>query len=244
MRSRQTKCWRPATTPNRPKKSPDFRRFIEENKDELTALQILYARPYAQRHLSWQAVKDLRDAMARPPWLLQPIALWACYRRLNASKVRDASPASVLTDLVALVRYALGHSKTLQPLSAKRRRTLQPVDRPRKACWPRVFPRADTLADNNSRSCRGERRGHARRPPGGAGFRRPGRAHRRQPPVRPRTPARAAGRVERHPDRHRSRCLTQTPPPLAGGGSGGGELEKNDLPPTPHIHKYPWTAGR
>jgi type I restriction enzyme R subunit len=99
-------------------KVADFRRFIEENKDELTALQILYAQPYVRRHLGWQAVKDLRDAMARPPWLLQPIALWACYRRLNASKVRDASPASVLTDLVALVRYALGHSDTLQPLSA------------------------------------------------------------------------------------------------------------------------------
>ena len=98
-------------------KVADFRRFIEENKDELTALQILYAQPSAQRHLTWQAVKDLRDAMARPLGCCSR-RLWACYRRLNASKVRDASPASVLTDLVALVRYALGHSETLQPLSA------------------------------------------------------------------------------------------------------------------------------
>jgi predicted RNase H-like HicB family nuclease len=44
----------------------DFRRFIEQNKDELTALQILYAQSYALRHLTWQAVKDLRDVMARP----------------------------------------------------------------------------------------------------------------------------------------------------------------------------------
>ncbi len=55
--------------------------------------------------------------MARPPWLLQPPELWACYKRLTAGKVRDASPASVLTDLIALVRYALGHTETLQPLS-------------------------------------------------------------------------------------------------------------------------------
>jgi len=70
-----------------------------------------------QRHLTWQAVKDLRDAIARPPWLLQPTTLWACYQRLNARKVRDASPAGVLSDMVSLVRYALGHSETLQQLS-------------------------------------------------------------------------------------------------------------------------------
>jgi type I restriction enzyme, R subunit len=100
------------------RQTADFRRFIEENKDELTALQILFEQPYARRHLTWQAVKDLRDAMARPPWLLQPTTLWACYRRLNAGKVRDASATAVLADLVSLVRYALGQSETLQPVSA------------------------------------------------------------------------------------------------------------------------------
>lgn len=98
-------------------KTADFRRFIEENKDELTALQILYGRPYARRRLTWQAVTDLRDAMARPPWLLEPSALWAYYQRLSAGKVRARSPGNVLGDVVALTRFALGQTDTLQPLS-------------------------------------------------------------------------------------------------------------------------------
>jgi type I restriction enzyme, R subunit len=100
-------------------KVASFRRFIEENKDELTALQILYSRPHAQRRLTWKAVTDLRDAMARPPWLLEPSALWNYYKRLNAGKVRERSPGNVLSDVVALVRFALAQTDTLQPLSAE-----------------------------------------------------------------------------------------------------------------------------
>ncbi|HEV2548640.1 MAG TPA: type I restriction-modification enzyme R subunit C-terminal domain-containing protein [Stellaceae bacterium] len=98
-------------------KTASFRRFIEENKDELTALQILYSRPHAQRRLTWKAVTDLRDALARPPWLLEPAVIWSCYKRLNASKVRERSPGNVLSDMVSLVRFALSRTDTLQPLS-------------------------------------------------------------------------------------------------------------------------------
>jgi type I restriction enzyme, R subunit len=98
-------------------KVASFRRFIEENKDELTALQILYSRPHAQHRLTWKAVTDLRDAMARPPWLLEPSALWNYYKRLNAGKVRERSPGNVLSDVVALVRFALNQTDALQPLS-------------------------------------------------------------------------------------------------------------------------------
>jgi type I restriction enzyme R subunit len=94
-----------------------FRDFLEQNKDELTALQVLYSRPYAARRLTYQSVKDLADAMARPPWLLSPPQVWASYKRLDRAKVRDASPERLLTDVVALVRLALGQSEVLEPFS-------------------------------------------------------------------------------------------------------------------------------
>lgn len=50
-----------------------FGRFIEERKNELVALQILYGLPYAQKRLSYEAVDELRDALRRPPWLLEPV---------------------------------------------------------------------------------------------------------------------------------------------------------------------------
>jgi type I restriction enzyme R subunit len=74
-------------------------------------------REYAARRLTYQAVKDLADAMARPPWLLSPPQVWASYKRLDRAKVRDATPERLLTDVVALVRYALGQSETLEPFS-------------------------------------------------------------------------------------------------------------------------------
>jgi len=95
-----------------------FREFLEANKDEIVALQVLYGRPYTAKHLTYQMVKDLADALARPPWLLSPPQIWAAYRRLNRAKVRDASPERLLTDLVALVRFALGQMDMLEPFAA------------------------------------------------------------------------------------------------------------------------------
>ncbi|MCW1843890.1 DEAD/DEAH box helicase family protein [Prosthecomicrobium hirschii] len=92
-----------------------FRRFLEERRDELTALQILYRLPHAQRRLTYEAVDDLREALKRPPWLLEPVDLWRAYRRIAADKVRG-HPAGTLADIVMLVRYALGQVEALEPL--------------------------------------------------------------------------------------------------------------------------------
>ena len=94
-----------------------FKRFLEERHDELVALQILYQRPYAQRRLTYEAVDDLREALKRPPWLLEPIDIWRAYKRLASDKVRG-NPAGTLADIVILVRYALGQSEALEPLPA------------------------------------------------------------------------------------------------------------------------------
>ena len=95
----------------------DFKRFLEEHRDRLLALRILYGLPAASKRLTYASLEELRDAMLRPPWLLQPLSLWSAYRRLQGDKVR-ANPAKALTDIVALVRFALGQAETLAPLSS------------------------------------------------------------------------------------------------------------------------------
>ncbi len=92
-----------------------FKRFLEERRDELTALQILYRLPYAQRRLTYEAVDDLKEALKRPPWLLEPIDIWRAYKRIASDKVRG-NPAGTLADIVMLVRYALGEAEALEPL--------------------------------------------------------------------------------------------------------------------------------
>ena len=95
----------------------DFARFLDEHRDELTALRILYGLPAATKRLTYASLEELRDVMLQPPWLLEPLALWSAYRRLQAEKVR-ANPAKTLTDIVALVRFAIGQAETLAPLSS------------------------------------------------------------------------------------------------------------------------------
>lgn len=94
-----------------------FRRFLDEHRDTLTALQILYGRPHAARRLDRAAIEESRDTMRRPPWLLEPLDIWRAYKRLDDERVKG-NPTRALSDMVMLVRYALGASASLEPLPA------------------------------------------------------------------------------------------------------------------------------
>jgi type I restriction enzyme R subunit len=95
-----------------------FERFIAEHKDELTALQIIYSRPYGQRHLTYEAIKELATAIERPPYALTPSKLWQAYEQLERSKVRGAGAQRLLTDLISLLRFAAHEDQVLEPFSA------------------------------------------------------------------------------------------------------------------------------
>ncbi len=90
-----------------------FEQFIRDNKDEITALQVLYSRPYNQR-LTFKQIKELADAIQRPPRAWTPQALWRAYETLYKSKVRG-SGGRLLTDIVSLVRFALHQEGELRP---------------------------------------------------------------------------------------------------------------------------------
>ena len=44
-----------------------FKQFIADNKDELTALQFIYSKPYGTRHLTYEAISELAGAIEKPP---------------------------------------------------------------------------------------------------------------------------------------------------------------------------------
>ena len=92
-----------------------FREYIEEHRDEITALQVLYQRPYRQR-LSYADIRALADALQSPPHSWTPPRLWDAYRQLDQSKVRGSSQR-VLADIVSLVRYAVGTDNELSPFA-------------------------------------------------------------------------------------------------------------------------------
>ncbi len=83
-----------------------FRTFIEANRDQIDALEILYAQPYAQRRVTLAQLKALAEEIAKPPRRWTPETLWQAYERLERGKVRGAAQRR-LTDLIALVRHAV-----------------------------------------------------------------------------------------------------------------------------------------
>ena len=90
-----------------------FRQFIDDNRGEITALQILYSRPQAQR-LTYVEIKELANAIERPPRAWTPDSLWLAYGTLDRSRVYG-SGQRILTDLVQLVRFALEQEDELVP---------------------------------------------------------------------------------------------------------------------------------
>ena len=65
----------------------DFRAWIEQHRDELTALQVIYAgvRPLK---LSLGDLRRLRDAIARPPLAVTPVQLWRSFEAAEPAKVK------------------------------------------------------------------------------------------------------------------------------------------------------------
>lgn len=92
-----------------------FKQFIEDNKDELIALQIIYNKPYAKRHLTYQQIKEIAEAIEKPPYNLAPALIWHAYEQLEESKIRKAGSQKLLTDIISLIRFTIGESKVLEP---------------------------------------------------------------------------------------------------------------------------------
>lgn len=93
----------------------DFRAFLEEHRDELTAIEALYAVPY-KRQIGFRDIKELANALARPPHRWTPEKLWEAYATLDTSRVRGGG-RRIATDLVSLVRFALEQDNELVPYS-------------------------------------------------------------------------------------------------------------------------------
>jgi len=90
-----------------------FRSYLEEHRGEIDALRFFYSVPWKDRP-SFADIKDLAAAVEHTPQAWTPEGLWKAYLALDGSKVHG-SGTRMLTDLVSLVRFALGLSDELVP---------------------------------------------------------------------------------------------------------------------------------
>jgi len=101
------------------KRVTSFKQFIEDNKNELLALQILYSQPFPKRRLTYASIKELATRLTDPPHHLTTADVWQAYKRLESALVRGAPSDKVLTDIISLVRFATGQAETLEPYAAR-----------------------------------------------------------------------------------------------------------------------------
>lgn len=93
-----------------------FKQFVDQNIDELTALQILCKRPGAQGTLNESNLKELEEALQQHSSSLSRESLWLAYK--NRSPERVQGNTEQRTDLISLVRFAMEYNLFLEPFSA------------------------------------------------------------------------------------------------------------------------------
>jgi len=92
-----------------------FADFIADNKERIEALAFFYQQPYQRRALNFEMIETLHEQMKRPPLMLTTERLWAAYARVQGANVKGADRQRQLTDLVQLVRFAIGLDTELRP---------------------------------------------------------------------------------------------------------------------------------
>lgn len=91
-----------------------FHDFIEENKDEIIALRIIYNETYKNRPIAIRGLKELYEKITAKGITVQ--RLWDCYAIKKPDKVKRGTLAQ-LTDLISLIRFEMGYADNLQPFA-------------------------------------------------------------------------------------------------------------------------------
>ena len=93
-----------------------FREFIQENREEILALRILYDQRYKDRPMAITQLKALYEKLLSRNVTVE--RLWNCYAIKQPDKVKRGTIAQ-LVDLIALVRFEMGSMDNLTPFSER-----------------------------------------------------------------------------------------------------------------------------
>lgn len=101
-----------------------FKDFIEQNRDEVEALRIIYNSEDVA--ITYEMLSDLKRKLEKFNPMLTEKNLWTSYKTLSVNKVGKArkikdlekDEVGLLTNLIQLVRYALGQKESLYSLQS------------------------------------------------------------------------------------------------------------------------------
>lgn len=93
-----------------------FKTFIDENKDEIIALRIIYDQRYKDRSMAIEGLKALYEKLKAKGVTVE--RLWDCYAIKKPEKVKKGTLAK-LTDLISIIRFEMGYADNLTPFADK-----------------------------------------------------------------------------------------------------------------------------
>ena len=91
-----------------------FKDFIEENKDEIIALRIIYNETYKKRPMVLKGLTELYQKLKAKGITIE--RLWDCYAIKQPDKVKKGTLAQ-LTDLISIIRFQMGYTDALSPFA-------------------------------------------------------------------------------------------------------------------------------
>lgn len=94
-----------------------FRQFLNDNRDELEALKIIYSQSYKMRPLTLSMVKELYQRLSSAPYVLTSSKLWNAYALNRPEQVKEKNVIAQLADIVSLIRFELGQISELTPFA-------------------------------------------------------------------------------------------------------------------------------
>ena len=93
-----------------------FHTFIEENKDEIVALRIIYDAAYKERPMVIEKLKELYEKLKSEGITVE--RLWDCYAIKQPDKVKRSAMTQI-TDLISIIRFEMGYADTLTSFADK-----------------------------------------------------------------------------------------------------------------------------
>lgn len=93
-----------------------FCRFIEENRDEIIALRIIYDQRYKDRPMAIEQLKALYEKLKTKGITVE--RLWDCYAIKKPDRVKGGTLGQI-ADLVSIIRFEMGYTDNLTPFADK-----------------------------------------------------------------------------------------------------------------------------
>lgn len=91
-----------------------FREFIDENRDEIIALRIIYNQNYKDRPMAIEGLKALYEKLKAKGITIE--RLWDCYAIKKPGNVKRGTMAQ-LADLISIIRFEMGYTENLAPFA-------------------------------------------------------------------------------------------------------------------------------